>query len=155
MVVYEAKNGKPRITVDSHALNAHALREILHTQSPFHQSRFIPSDKKKTVFDAWIGYQYHSVPIRDEDKYLTTFDTPRGRYRYWNTPQGYIASGDGYARRFDEIIANVPNNTKCVDDALLWADTIEESLVLHYAHYGISSIMARTETFVFWLTLQH
>ncbi|KAK3759713.1 hypothetical protein RRG08_064434 [Elysia crispata] len=42
-------------------------------------------------------------------------------------PQGYIASGDGYTRRYDEIVAEIPNKTKCVDDALLWADTLEES----------------------------
>ena len=42
-------------------------------------------------------------------------------------PQGYVASGDGYTRRFDEIVADIPNKTKCIDDTLLWSDTIEES----------------------------
>ena len=41
--------------------------------------------------------------------------------------QGYISSGDGYTRRYDEIVSDVPQKTKCVDDTLLWADTIEES----------------------------
>ena len=49
-----------------------------------------------------------------------------GRYRYLVAPQGYIASGDGYSRRFDEIVADVPRKTKCVD-TLLWSDTIEEA----------------------------
>ena len=117
------KNGKPRRTVDFQALNAHAIRETNHTQSTFHQARSVPRGTKKTVFDAWNGY--HSVPIREEDRYLTTFITPWGRYRYRTAPQGYIASGDGYKRRFDEIVTDIPNKTKCVDDALLWADNIE------------------------------
>ncbi len=125
MVVCAKKTGKPRRTVDFQALNTHAVRETHHTQSPFHQARSVPHDKKKTVFDAWNGY--HSVPIRDEDKHLTTFITPWGRYRYCNAPQGYIASGDGYTRRFDEIVSDVPDKTKCVDDTLLWTDSIEES----------------------------
>ena len=43
--------------------------------------------------------------------------------------QGYIASGDGYTRRYDEITSSIPNKTKCVDDTLLWSDTIEESFL--------------------------
>ena len=95
------------------------------THSPFHQARSVPHNKKKTVFDAWNGY--HSVPLHPDDKHLTTFITPWGRYRYRTAPQGYIASGDGYTRRYDEITASIPNKTKCVDDTLLWSDTIEES----------------------------
>ena len=125
MVVCTKKTGKPRRTVDFQALNVHAIRETHHTQSPFHQARSVPHDTKKTVFDAWNGY--HSVPIREEDKHLTTFITPWGRYRYRTAPQGYIASGDGYTRRFDEIVSDIPNKTKCVDDALLWADNLEAS----------------------------
>jgi len=125
MVVCAKKTGKPRRTVDFQALNTHAIRETHHTQSPFHQARAVPHETKKTVFDAWNGY--HSVPIREEDRHLTTFITPWGRYRYRTAPQGYIASGDGYTRRFDEIVSDIPNKTKCVDDTLLWADNIEDS----------------------------
>jgi len=125
MVICAKKTGKPRRTVDLQSLNRHATRETHHTPSPFHQARSIPHDKKKTVLDAWNGY--HSVPIREEDRHLTTFITPWGRYRYKTAPQGYIASGDGYTRRYDEIVATIPNKTKCIDDVLLWSNTIEES----------------------------
>ena len=125
MVVCAKKTGKPRRTVDLQPLNRHATRETHHTPSPFHQARSIPHGTKKTVLDAWNGY--HSVPIRKEDRHLTTFITPWGRYRYKTAPQGYIASGDGYTRRYDEIVATIPNKTKCVDDVLLWANNIEES----------------------------
>ena len=42
-------------------------------------------------------------------------------------PQGYIASGDGYTRRFDEVVMDIPRKTKCVDDTLLWFHTTEEA----------------------------
>ena len=32
-----------------------------------------------------------------------------------------------YSRRFDEIIADLPNKKKCVDDTIMWANSIEES----------------------------
>ena len=52
---------------------------------------------------------------------------PWGRYRYKTAPQGYIASGDGYSRRFDELVSHIPNKTKCIDDTLLWSDNLTES----------------------------
>ena len=54
-----------------------------------------------------------------------TFITPWGRYRYKTAPQGYIASGDWYTRRYGEP------ETECVDDVLLWPDPIEERFVYH------------------------
>jgi hypothetical protein len=54
--------------------------------------------------------------------------TPRDRYRYKTAPQGYIASGDGvFSRRFDEIVGDVTNKSKCIDDTLLWSDDITSS----------------------------
>ena len=125
MVVCAKKNGKPRRTVDLQGLNAYATRETHHTMSPFHQARSVPAGTKKSIFDAWNGY--HSVAIREEDRHYTTFITPWGRYRYCVAPQGYIASGDGYSRRYDEIVAEIPNKTKCIDDTIMWSSTIEES----------------------------
>lgn len=125
MVICAKKNGTPRRTIDLQPLNAFATRETHHTQSPFHQARSIPQGKKKTVFDAWNGY--HSVPLHPNDRHYTTFITPWGRYRYCTAPQGYIASGDGYTRRYDEVVSSVPNKTKCIDDTLLWSNTTEES----------------------------
>ena len=125
MVVCPKKNGKPRRTVDFQALNLHATHETHHTQSPFHQACSNPHSIKKTIFDAWNGY--HSVPLHVDDRHLTTFTTPWGRYRYCTAPQGYIASGDGYTRRYDEIVAHIPQKTMCVDDSLLRSNSIEES----------------------------
>ena len=125
MVVCPKKSGKPRRTVDLQALNRHAVRETHHTQSPFHQARAVPHNTKKSVFDAWNGY--HSIPLDERDRDLTTFITPWGRYKYCVAPQGYIASGDAYSRRFDEVVSHIPQKTKCIDDTLLWSDSIEKA----------------------------
>ena len=58
-------------------------------------------------------------------------------------PQGYLASGDAYTRRYDEIIKNIPRKVKIVDDTLLYDASIEESFyhsfdfLLHCAKNGI------------------
>jgi len=40
--------------------------------------------------------------------------------------QGFLASEDGYTRRFDEIIQDVPRKTKCVDDTAIWDEDLEQ-----------------------------
>ena len=99
------------------------MRETHHVKPPFQQAKAVPPDTWKSVTDAWNGY--HSVPLHPDDRHLTTFITPWGRFRYKVAPQGFLASGDGYTRRFDEVITDVPRKTKCVDDTLLWDTELE------------------------------
>ena len=67
------------------------------------------------------------MPICEEDRQVTTFITPWGRYRYKVAPQGFMASGDAYNQRFDAIISDFKNKVKCVDDTCMWAISIETS----------------------------
>ena len=112
-------------TIDLQALNDASLRQTHHTPPPFHLAMSVPHGTKKSVCDAKDGY--HGLRIREEDRHYTTFITPWGRYRYCVAPQGFLASGDAYTRRFDEIIAHIGNKVKCVDDTILWEDDLEKS----------------------------
>ena len=150
MVIVGKANGEPRRVVDFQPLNQHATRETHHTKSPYHQARSVPKEVKKSVFDAWNGY--HSVPLHPEDTHFTTFITPWGRYRYLTAPQGYKASGDGYTVRFDSLIEDVPNKTKCVDDTLMWSSSIEQAFhdaVDYLRLCGANGITLNPEKFVF------
>lgn len=152
MVVCAKKSGKPRRTVDLQALNRYATRETHHTQSPFHQARAVPPNTRKTVFDAWNGY--HSIPLAEEDRHFTTFITPWGRYRYCVAPQGYIASGDAYSRRFDEIVTDIPDKTKVIDDTLMWTGSIKDSFfqaIVWLDTCGRNGITLNPSKFVFAL----
>ncbi|CAL4193977.1 unnamed protein product, partial [Meganyctiphanes norvegica] len=71
----------------------------------------------------WISLNF---PIKVLPPHNHLPDT-MGRYRYTRCPQGYIASGDAYTRRYDTIIADVKDKVKCVDDTLLWSNNIKES----------------------------
>ena len=77
MVITRKQDGTPRRTVDLSPLNKHCKRETHNAESPFHLARRIPHNTWKTVTDAWNGY--HSVPLRESDRHLTTFITPFGR----------------------------------------------------------------------------
>ena len=125
MVICPKSDGNPRRTVDLQALNKVAVRQTHVSEPPFHQALAVPKNKIKTVVDAWQGY--HSVPIAEEDRPFTTFLTPWGKFRYKTCPQGFLASGDAYNARYDKIIEEFTNKTKCIDDTLLWSDDLEGS----------------------------
>ncbi len=61
----------------------------------------VPGKTWKTVMDTWNSLS----PLREEDRHLTTFITPFGRWWYARAPQGYASSGDGYNRRFNVILS--------------------------------------------------
>ena len=127
MVIVPKKDNTPRRTINFQPLNAVAKRQTHHTLPPFEQVSRVPPGVFKTVMDAWNGY--HSVKLSEESKDLTTFITPWGRYRYVTMPQGYLAAGDAYTERYDRIISAVKNKTKCVDDSLLWAESVKEAFM--------------------------
>ena len=125
MVISPKPDGSPRRVVDLTPLNKHAPRQTHHTESPWAIVSSIPSDKVKSTVDCWHGY--HSVPLHPADRHLTTFITPWGRYRYRTAPQGLISAGDGYTHRKAEIMNDFDNVKNCVDDSLVYDNTIEEN----------------------------
>ena len=128
MHVVGKPDGTPRRTIDFKQLNKHCKRETQHVVPPYKQARLVPAGGFRTVVDAKDGY--HSVPLAEEDRHLTTFITEEGRFRYCVAPQGYLASGDGYNQRYDNLIAEIPRKSKCVDDVIFWDD--DNSIAEHW-----------------------
>ena len=124
MVITAKKNGNPKRTVDYQHLNSQCKQETHHTGLPFQLALQVPPrTKKKTVLNAVNGY--HSIPLDSESQPLTTFITEWGRFMYLRMPQGYLASGDTYTCRYDEIIKDTPCKVKIVDNTLLYDSCIE------------------------------
>ena len=65
------------------------------------------------------------MPLREQDRHLTTFTTPWGRYRYCRNPQGFVGAGDGYNRRSDDVVADFVRKERCVDDTIHCDDDLE------------------------------
>ena len=114
MVLTRKHDGKPRRTVNISPLNKFCLRETHPGETPFRCVKRIPRNTWKTVTDAWNGF--HSIPLRESDRYLTTFITPWGPWRHKRGIQGYLSTGDAYNRRFDAILADFPRKERVTDD---------------------------------------
>ena len=126
MVVTAKTDGSPRRVVDYQEVNKASPRQTHHTPSPWLLVSSIPPRVRKSCFDAWHGY--HSLPLATEaDRAATTFITPWGRFRYKTCPQGFLSAGDGYSDRMDRLLEHVERKRRCIDDTLLFDNTIEEA----------------------------
>ena len=72
--------------------------------------------------DCWNGF--HSVPVHPNDYHYFTFVTPSDHYRYKMAPQGWLASGDAYTHRYNQITSDIDHHIKVIDDSLLWSNDI-------------------------------
>ena len=138
MVVVAKADGSPRRTIDFKPINKYCAREAHYTPTPFNAVNGIPKQVYKTVLDAHNGY--HQVLLDKDSVKLTTFITEFGRYQYLRAPQGHIASGDGYVRRFDDILSDVERKQKVVDDLLVYDSDIESAF---YHTFDVLTLCAK------------
>ena len=82
-----------------------------------------PSDKEElahskyfSLLDAKSGYW--RVPLDKESSFLTTFNTPWGKYRWLRLPFRLKVAGDVFQERIDRVLRSVPNSAGIVDDIL-------------------------------------
>ena len=88
-------------------------------------------DKEKSVDDILLelaGSKYFSlldaksrylhVPLDRDSSFLTTFNTPWGKYRWLRLPFGLKVAGDVFQERIDRVLRSVPNIIGVDDDIL-------------------------------------
>ena len=66
------------------------------------------------------------MELEDKSSYLTTFNTPFGRYRYLRVPFGLNCSQDVFQRKIDETFEGMAGVTAIVDDILVFGKTRAE-----------------------------
>ena len=125
MHVVAKHNGDPRRVVDFTKLNAACSRQTHVGSTPFDLATKVPAGRLMSTMDAWNGF--HSVPVHPDDFHYFTFVTPWGRYRYKMAPQGWLASGDAYTHRYDQITDGIDRHIKVIDDSLIWSSDIQQA----------------------------
>jgi hypothetical protein len=76
------------------------------------------------VCDARSGYW--TIKLDEESSYLTTFNTPFGRYRFLRLPFGLNTSQDIFQKRVDQTYEGLEGVEPIADDILIWGRTKEE-----------------------------
>ena len=118
-VIVHAKD-KIRICLDPTNLNKAVIREPYHYRTPSDIFHKLSNAKFFTVIDLKKGYW--QIPLDEESSYLTTFNTPFGRFRFTRVPFGITVSGDAFQRKIDNVYMNIDQAKGIADDMLIWGN---------------------------------
>ena len=131
IVVVEKKNGKLRICIDPKDLNENLKRA--HYPLPTFEEILpeLGGARVFSTFDARNGYW--QIKLTDDSSYLTTFNSPFGRYRWLRMPFGLTCASEEYQRRMHEALDDLDGVHVYVDDILVCGkgDTVDEAMMDH------------------------
>ncbi|ROT64574.1 hypothetical protein C7M84_017480 [Penaeus vannamei] len=142
MVLVPNPGNGVHITVNLTRLNSQVSRPTHPSPTPADAICTItPSAKFFTKADALHGYW--QMDLAEEDRHLTTFITPHGRYYHCRGPMGFAATGDAYCLCRDLALQGITNCVKVVDDILLFESDLATHLrrvfqVLSRCAHGIT-----------------
>ena len=108
---------KIQISIDQRDLNRAFCREHYQLPTVEELSTRLAGAKKFTVCDAQDGF--HQVQLDEDSSYLTTFNTPFGRYRWTRLPFGLSSAPEIWQRRMHEFVEGLEGVEVIADDFLI------------------------------------
>ena len=132
LVIREKPNGRLRLCLDPKDLNEAIMRDHYPTPTVEEIVPKLAGAKIFSKLDARNGYW--NVMLDEESSYLTTFNTPIGRYRFLRMPFGLRMSQDVFQFKIDETYRNCLGATGIADDITVYGqDEPQHDLHLHDA----------------------
>ena len=124
LVTVEKPNGDIRICLDPKDLNTCIKRP--HYSLPTLEDALAKMSGAQyfSKLDAKSGYWM--LKLDEPSSYLTTFNTPFGRYRFKRLPFGLICAQDVFQLKMDEVFEGLDGVTPLVDDVIITGKTREE-----------------------------
>ena len=118
LVVTMKPNGNLRLCIDPKPLNKalkrndYPMRTIDDVLEELKGARFF------TRLDARNGFWH--VKLDEESSYLTTFETPFGKYRWTRMPFGVSVAPEEFQRRIDAALQGLTGMFAVHDDIVVW-----------------------------------
>ena len=121
------KNGKLRVCLDPKDLNRAILREKYELPTVEDIATRLHGAKVFTVMDVRNGFWH--VSLDEESSYLTTFQTPFGRYRWRRMPFGISSAPEVFERKMHELIEGMTGVEVVADDFIVvgYGETFEKA----------------------------
>ena len=117
MVVAQKKDGKVRICLDPQHLNKAIMRSHYPLPTIEEVTTRLTDAKVFSVLDAKTGFW--QVQLTDKSSYLTTFNTPFGRYRWRRMPFGISSAPEVWQQKMHEIVEGLSGVEVIADDFLI------------------------------------
>jgi transposase InsO family protein len=131
MVVVPKKNGKLRICLDPKDLNQAIQREHYPLPTIEDVATRLHGAKVFTKLDVKNGFWH--VKLDEESSFLTTFNTPFGRYRWKRMPFGIRSAPEVFQRKMHELIEGMPHVEVVADDFVVvgYGSTLQKAHLDH------------------------
>ena len=135
-VSVDKPDGSLRICLDPRDVNKHIERNQYHMKSIEEISADLNGSRHFTLIDAKSGY--HQVKLSEKSSYITTFNTPWGKFRFLRLPFGLKVASDVFQERLDAVMKDARGVTGIADDCLITGTTAQAHdtnllLLLHLA----------------------
>ena len=114
----EHKPGKTRICLDPKELNESIKREHYPMRTIEEVTAQMPNAAVFSIIDATSGYW--QIKLSEESSYLTTYNTPFGRYRYLRMPFGISSASEIWQRAMEEEFGDIEGVEIIADDVVVW-----------------------------------
>ena len=124
IVPVQKEDGSLRLCLDPGDLNKALKRDPYHMRSIDEVSPELHGAKYFTLLDAKTGFWH--IKLDEESSYLTTFNTPWGKYRFLRLPFGLKVSSDVFQQRLDAVTRTITDVTGIADDCLAKGNTMEQ-----------------------------
>ena len=140
MVVVQ-KNGRVRVCLDPRNLNQAIMRSHYPLPTIEEVATQLTNAKLFTVLDAKSGFW--QVVLDEPSSYLTTFNTPFGRYRWKRMSFGINSAPEVWQQRMHHLVEGLIGVEVIADDFLVcgFGENVEEALASHDAN--LHSFMQR------------
>lgn len=128
VVLVKKKDGTPRFCIDYRQLNNATIKEVYPIPRIDETLDSLASMRYFTTLDFTTGYW--KIPIREEDKKKTAFETSDGAFEWNRMPMG-LCNAPYTFQRFMDIIMKSMKWTKCLvylDDIIVFSRTFGEHL---------------------------
>ena len=123
-MVVSSRKDKIRICIDPKDLNAIIKREHYPMRTIDDVISEIPGTKVFSKLDAKAGFL--QIKLDKQSSYLTTFNTPIGRYRWLRLPYGIKCSSEIYQRIMEQMIEGINGAFVIIDDILIAGKDLDD-----------------------------
>lgn len=127
MVAVPKSDGRMRICLDPKELNEAIQREHYQLPTIEEVATRLHGAKLFSVLNARNGFWH--IKLEEESSYLTTFNTPFGRYRWRRIPFGISSAPEVFQRRMCEVVEGLKGVEEVADDLVVvgFGDTKDEA----------------------------
>ena len=131
LVIVPKKDGTLRLCIDPKDLNKAILRENYPLPTIEEVATRLHGAKLFSTLDVRCGFWH--VELDEPSSYLTTFNTPFGRYRWKRMPFGISSAPEVFQRRMHELIEGLHGVEVVADDFMVvgYGDDVEQANQSH------------------------